>query len=41
LAVVLFVSNTQSPRPGLIAQRDVVGFDEIAGSSFNDEDKNL
>jgi ATP-dependent Lon protease len=37
----LFVSNTQPPRPGLIAQRDVIGFDEIAGSSFNDDDKNL
>lgn len=38
----LFVSNTNPPRPGLIAQRDVVGFDEIAGSSFNaDDDKNL
>ena len=38
----LFVSNTQPPRPGLITQRDVVGFDEIAGSAFNaDDDKNL
>jgi len=38
----LFVSNTQPPRPGLIAQRDVVGFDEIAGSAFDAEgDKNL
>ena len=38
----LFVSNTQPPRPGLIAQRDVVGFDEIAGSAFDsDHDKNL
>jgi len=38
----LFVSNTQPPRPGLIAQRDVVGFDEIAGSAFDsDADKNL
>jgi ATP-dependent Lon protease len=37
----LFVSNTQPPRPGLITQRDTVGFDEIAGSSFNDDDKNL
>ncbi len=37
----LFVSNTMPPRPGLIAQRDVVGFDETAGSSFNDDDKNL
>ena len=37
----LFVSNTSPPRPGLIAQRDVVGFDETAGSSFNDDDKNL
>ncbi|MBI3968371.1 MAG: hypothetical protein HY329_22270 [Chloroflexi bacterium] len=38
----LFVSNTNPPRPGLVTQRDVVGFDEIAGSSFNaDDDKNL
>jgi ATP-dependent Lon protease len=38
----LFVSNTLPPRPGLITQRDVVGFDEIAGGSFNaEEDKNL
>jgi len=38
----LFVSNTNPPQPGLIKQRDVVGFDEIAGSSFNaDDDKNL
>lgn len=38
----LFVSNTTPPRPGLVAQRDVVGFDEIAESSFNaDDDKNL
>ena len=38
----LFVSNTMPPRPGLINQRDVVGFDEIAGSAFNaDDDKNL
>ena len=38
----LFVTNTQPPRPGLIAQRDVVGFDEIAGSAFDaDDDKNL
>lgn len=38
----LFVSNTNPPKPGLIAQRDVVGFDEIAGSSFNaDDDKNF
>ncbi|MCC6629591.1 MAG: BREX system Lon protease-like protein BrxL [Chloroflexi bacterium] len=38
----LFVSNTQPPQPGLIAQRDVVGFDEIAGSAFNQEsDKNF
>ncbi len=38
----LFVSNTNPPQPGLIAQRDVIGFDEIAGSSFNaDDDKNL
>ncbi len=31
----LFVSNMNPPQPGLIKQRDVVGFDEIAGSSFN------
>lgn len=38
----LFVSNTSPPRAGLIAQRDVVGFDEIAGSAFDsDHDKNL
>ncbi len=38
----LFVSNTNPPRVGLIAQRDVVGFDEIAGSAFDAEhDKNL
>lgn len=38
----LFVSNTNPPRLGLIAQRDVVGFDEITGGSFNeDDDKNL
>ncbi|MGH2343669.1 MAG: BREX system Lon protease-like protein BrxL [Chloroflexota bacterium] len=38
----LFVSNTQPPRPGLIAHRDIVGFDEIAGSAFDkDDDKNL
>jgi len=38
----LFVSNTVPPRPGLIALRDVVGFDEIAGPAFNaEEDKNL
>ncbi|HEX8597266.1 MAG TPA: BREX system Lon protease-like protein BrxL [Chloroflexia bacterium] len=37
----LFVTNTAPPRPGLVTQRDVIGFDEIAGSSFNDEDKNL
>jgi ATP-dependent Lon protease len=38
----LFVSNMNPPQPGLIKQRDVVGFDEIAGSSFNaDDDKNL
>ena len=38
----LFVSNTNPPRLGLIAQRDVVGFDEIAGGAFDAEhDKNL
>src|SRR5258708_17378584 len=31
----LLVSNTNPPRPGLIAQRDFVGFDAIAVSSFN------
>ena len=38
----LFVSNTQPPRKGLIANCDVVGFDEIAGSAFDaDDNKNL
>jgi ATP-dependent Lon protease len=38
----LFVSNTNPPQRGLIAHCDAVGFDEIAGSSFNaDDDKNL
>lgn len=38
----LFVSNTQPPRLGLITNRDIVGFDEIAGSAFDsDDDKNL
>lgn len=38
----LFVTNTSPARPGLVAQRDVIGFDEIAGSAFNaDDDKNL
>jgi len=38
----LFVSNTTPPRLGLIAQRDVIGFDEIAGSAFKyEDDKNL
>jgi len=37
----LFVTNTTPPRLGLVTQRDVIGFDETAGSSFNDEDKNL
>ena len=38
----LFASTTNPPRMGLIAQRDVVGFDEIAGSTFDAEhDKNL
>ncbi len=37
----LFVSNMNPPQPGLIKQRDVVGFDEIVGSSFNaDDNKN-
>ncbi len=38
----LFVSNTNPPQMGLIAHCDAIGFDEIAGSSFNaDDDKNL
>lgn len=38
----LYVTNTSPPRLGLIALRDVVGFDEIAGSAFNaDDDKKL
>lgn len=38
----LFVSNYSPPQPGLINHRDVIGFDEIAGGSFNaDDDKNL
>ena len=38
----LFVSNTQPPRKGLIANCDVVGFDEIAGSAFDAADnKNM
>jgi len=38
----LFVSNTQPPRKGLIANCDAVGFDEIAGSAFDvDDTKNL
>jgi ATP-dependent Lon protease len=38
----LFVSNTTPPRDGLVAQRDVVGFDEMAESSFNkDDEKNI
>ncbi len=38
----LFVSNTVPPRYGLITRCDVIGFDEIAGSTFNaDDDKNL
>ena len=38
----LFLSNTNPPRLGLIAQRDVVGFDEVADSAFGSEnDKNL
>ena len=38
----LFVANTVPPRRGLIATQDVVGFDEIAGSTFNaEDDKNL
>ncbi|MGH2508415.1 MAG: BREX system Lon protease-like protein BrxL, partial [Ktedonobacteraceae bacterium] len=38
----LFVSNTNPPQPGLVAHRDVIGFDEITGGSFNaDDDKNL
>lgn len=38
----LFVSNTRPPQPGLVTLRDVIGFDEISGSSFDsDHDKNL
>lgn len=38
----LFVTNTNPPRLGLIAQRDVIGFDEIAGGAFDaEQDKNL
>jgi ATP-dependent Lon protease len=38
----LFVSNTNPPRFGLVTQRDVVGFDEVAGSTFDaEQDKNL
>jgi ATP-dependent Lon protease len=38
----LFVSNTAPPLPGLVTHQDVIGFDEIAGSSFSAEaDKNL
>ena len=38
----LFVTNTNPPRLGLIAQRDVIGFDEVAGNAFDAEhDKNL
>ncbi len=38
----LFVTNTLVPRPGLIRNRDVVGFDEVAGGPFNaEEDKNF
>ena len=38
----LFVSNTLPPRPGLITTEDVIGFDEIAGSTFKaEDDKNL
>jgi ATP-dependent Lon protease len=38
----LFVSNTNPPRFGLVTQRDVVGFDEVAGTTFDAEhDKNL
>lgn len=38
----LFVTNSNPPRLGLIAQRDVVGFDEVAGSAFDAEhDKNM
>lgn len=38
----LFVSTAGRSQPGLIRSQDVVGFDEIAGSTFNrDDDKNL
>ena len=38
----LFVSTAGRSQPGLIRSQDVIGFDEIAGSTFNqDDDKNL
>lgn len=38
----LFVSNLKPPQPGLVSKRDLIGFDEIAGSSFNtDNNKNM
>lgn len=38
----LFLTTTGRSQPGLIRSQDVVGFDEIAGSTFNhDADKNL
>jgi ATP-dependent Lon protease len=38
----LFVSTAGRSQPGLIRSQDAIGFDEIAGSTFNrDDDKNL
>ena len=38
----LFVTTASPPQPGLIRSQDTIGFDEIAGSTFNrDDDKNL
>lgn len=38
----LFVTTAGRSQPGLIRSQDVIGFDEIAGSTFNrDDDKNL
>jgi ATP-dependent Lon protease len=38
----LFVTTAGRSQPGLIRSQDTIGFDEIAGSTFNrDDDKNL
>ena len=38
----LFVTTAGRSQPGLIRSQDAIGFDEIAGSTFNkDDDKNL